>query len=133
MLAVLLPILAPILERVTSKFFPNPADELKRMEIQQQFQLELVKSSAELEKSAADIIKTEAASQHWLAANWRPLTALIFVGLIVARWLGFTAPNMTEPEYLAVYDIIQIMIGGYVISRGAEKVIPAVFSARKEK
>jgi hypothetical protein len=33
---------------------------------------------------------------------------------------------MTEAEYLSVYDLVKIMIGGYVVSRGAEKVIPVV-------
>jgi hypothetical protein len=38
---------------------------------------------------------------------------------------------MTEAEYLAVYDIIQIMIGGYVLSRGAEKIVPGIVTAMK--
>lgn len=124
MFSAILAALSPILGKVASNLFPDPADELKRLELQNQFQMAIMAQAGELEKAAANIIVTEAASQHWLAANWRPLTALIFVGLVVARWLGWTAPGMTEAEYLAVYDIIQIMIGGYALGRSAEKIIP---------
>jgi hypothetical protein len=131
MLSALLAVLGPIFGTVAKNLFPDPADQLKREELQQKLQLAVLEQSAAIEKMAGDIVKTEAASSHWLAANWRPLTALVFVGLVVARWLGYTAPNMTEAEYLAVYDIIQIMIGGYVLSRGAEKIVPGIVTAMK--
>lgn len=74
----------------------------------------------------AEIIKTEAASQHWLASNWRPLLMLTFGGLIVARWFGWAAPNLSEAEYLKLWSIVELGIGGYVVGRSAEKVIPTV-------
>lgn len=77
----------------------------------------------------ADIVKTEAASSHWLAANWRPLLMLTFGGLIVARWFGWAAPNLTEPEYLALWDIVKLGLGGYVIGRSVEKIAPTVANA----
>lgn len=80
----------------------------------------------------ADIVKTEAASSHWLAANWRPLTMLIFTALIVARWFGWAAPNLSEAEYLKLWDIVQLGLGGYVIGRSVEKVIPSVADAMKK-
>lgn len=74
----------------------------------------------------AEIVKTEAASQHWLAANWRPLLMLTFGGLIVARWFGWAAPNLSEAEYLALWDIVELGIGGYVFGRTVEKVAPTL-------
>lgn len=129
MLPALIPALAPILGKVVGNLFPDPEEKARA---QHEMTTQLLAHQSEIESAAASIIKTEAASKHWLAANWRPLTALVFVGLIVARWLGYTAPNMTEAEYLAVYDIIQIMIGGYVASRGVEKVAPGILSALKK-
>lgn len=79
------------------------------------------------------IIKVEAASEHWLAANWRPILMLTFGGLIVARWFGWAAPNLTEAEYIKLWDIVQLGIGGYVIGRSGEKIIPAVVTAMKSK
>ena len=79
----------------------------------------------------ADIVKTEAASSHWLAANWRPLMMLTFCGLIVARWLGFAAPDLAEAEYLKLWDIVELGLGGYVIGRSVEKVAPTIAGALK--
>jgi len=129
MLSVILGILGPILGQVAKSIFPNPEDELKRMEIQARIQQSIIEKADEIEKAAADIIKTEAASGNWLAASWRPITMLVFVGLIVARWLGYTAPDMQEAEYLSIYDLIKIGLGGYVVGRSVEKVAPAIAAA----
>lgn len=79
----------------------------------------------------AEIVKTEAASSHWLAANWRPIVMLVFAALIVARWFGWAAPNLTEAEYLKLWDIVQFGLGGYVVGRSAEKIVPALAAAMK--
>lgn len=57
---------------------------------------------------------------------------LTFGGLIVARWFGWAAPNLSEAEYLQLWDIVELGIGGYVIGRSAEKVLPAVAEAVKK-
>lgn len=131
MLTALIPILGSIGGQIAKSLFPNPEDETKRIEIEQQFRSKLVEHSADIEKAAAGIINTEAASKHWLAANWRPLTMIVFVGLITARWLGYSADGMTEAEYVAVYDLVKIGLGGYVIGRSAEKIVPRVMANRK--
>jgi hypothetical protein len=131
-IAALLPILGSIGSRVAASLFPDPADKLKAQELENKLTSEILASSAAIEQAAADIVRTEAASSHWLAANWRPLTMLIFVGLIVSRWLGYTAESMTEAEYLSVYDLVKIGLGGYVVGRSVEKVAPAVLSAMKK-
>jgi hypothetical protein len=80
----------------------------------------------------AGIIQTEAASDHWLAANWRPLTMLIFVGLIVARWFGWAAPNLAQEEYIKLWSIVELALGGYVIGRSVEKILPGALTAMKK-
>jgi hypothetical protein len=80
----------------------------------------------------AGIINTEAASQHWLAANWRPLLMLTFGALIVARWFGWAAPNLSEAEYLKLWSIVELGIGGYVVGRSVEKVAPAIAASLKK-
>lgn len=79
-----------------------------------------------------EIVKAEAASEHWLAANWRPILMLTFGGLIVARWFGWAAPNLSESEYLKLWDIVELGIGGYVIGRSAEKVLPGIAQVFKK-
>lgn len=81
--------------------------------------------------SQADIVKTEAASSHWLAANWRPLLMLVFGGLIVARWFGWAAPNLSEAEYIKLWSIVEFGLGGYVVGRSVEKIAPSIADAFK--
>jgi hypothetical protein len=120
--------LIPILGSVLDKILPDPqaaADaKLKMLELAQKGEL------ADL-TARAEIVKTEAASQSWLASSWRPITMLTFTGLIVARWFGWSAPNLSEAEYLKLWDIVELGLGGYVIGRSFEKVIPAVAQAVK--
>jgi len=51
---------------------------------------------------------------------------LTFGGLIVARWLGFSAPGISEAEILKLWSIVELGLGGYVIGRSAEKIIPSI-------
>ena len=46
--------------------------------------------------------------------------------VFVARWLGWSAPNLTQAEALKLWDIVEIGLGGYVIGRTAEKVLPGL-------
>ena len=79
-----------------------------------------------------EIVKEEAQSEHWLAACWRPILMLTFGGLIVARWLGWSAPNITEAEVLKLWSIVELGLGGYVIGRSVEKIVPAIAGALKK-
>lgn len=114
---------------IINKIFPDKeaanAAKLKLLELQQAGELK------ELE-AKAQIVNTEAASKHWLAANWRPLTMLTFVALIVARWFGWAAPNLSEAEYLKLWSIVELGLGGYVIGRSVEKIVPRIADAMKK-
>ncbi|PWR24994.1 3TM-type holin [Zavarzinia aquatilis] len=125
-LAALLPVLGPILGDVLKSLFPDPA---QAAQAQLQIQMKLMEQSASIEAAAADIIKTEAASEHWLTATWRPIVMLLFAGLITARWFGWAAPDLSEAEYTHLWDIVEWGIGGYVIGRSAEKTLPATAGA----
>ena len=131
MLPLLLPILGQIAGQVAKNLFPDPEQETKRKEAENQFNLAVMQQAQAIEALAADIVKAEAQSENWLASSWRPLTMITFVVLIVARWFGYAAPDLAEEEYLKLWDIVQIGLGGYVIGRSAEKIVPAVMAARK--
>jgi len=115
--------------KLIDRLWPDPAQrdqaKLKLMELQQSGALAQLAAETELSKGAADIVKTEAAG-GFLASSWRPITMLVFVGLIVARWFGLAAPNLAEAEYLKLWDIVQLGLGGYVIGRSVEKIMPQV-------
>lgn len=129
--AALLPIVGKVAGRVVENLFPDPAEAEKRANAKHAFVTELIGEAQAIELAAADIVKTEAASSHWLAANWRPLTMVTFVGLVVARMFGWTAPGLSEAEALHLWDIIELGLGGYVVGRTAEKLVPSITDAIK--
>ena len=128
MIQALIPILAPILGKIVASKFPDPAEAAKA---EAEVASQLWQNAHQLNAAAADIIKTEAASTHWLASNWRPVTMIVFVGLIVARWFGWAAPGLSEAEYLKLWSIVEFGLGGYVIGRSVEKIAPTVADALK--
>jgi len=132
MLAALLPVLGPILGQVAKSVFPNAEDEIRRLEIQARMQEALIANQAQIEAAAADVIRTEAQGESWMQRNWRPLTMMVFVGLIVGKWLGYTAPGVSEALELRLLGLIEIGLGGYVIGRSVEKVAPVIAGALKK-
>lgn len=116
--------------KLIDRLFPDPAQrdaaKLQLLELHQKGEL------TELTERAG-IVRTEAASEHWMAANWRPILMLTFGGLIVARWFGFAAPELSEAEYLKLWDIVELGLGGYVMGRTAEKIVPQIASAITKK
>jgi hypothetical protein len=128
MIQALIPVLAPILGKIVASKFPDPTEAAKA---EAEVASQLWQNAHQLNAAAADIIKTEAASTHWLASNWRPLTMITFVLLIVARWFGWAAPGLSEAEYLKLWSIVEFGLGGYVIGRSVEKIAPTVADAFK--
>lgn len=133
MVGEILGILGKVAGSVADRIFPDPEQELKRLELQQALQAAVLERTSEIERAAADVVKAEAQGQSWLQRTWRPVTMLVFVALIVARWLGWSAPNLGEAEVLKLWDIVEIGLGGYVIGRSAEKVLPGVVSSLQKK
>ena len=129
MIQALIPALAPILGSIIKSKFPDPAEAAKA---EAELTAQLWANAHQLNAAAADIIKTEAASEHWLASNWRPLTMLTFVVLIVARWFGWAAPNLSEAEYIKLWSIVEFGLGGYVVGRSVEKIAPTVAGALRK-
>lgn len=129
MIQTLIPTLLPILGKVVGNLFPDPEQKARA---EAEMMKVLLAHQAEIEGAAAKIIQTEAASQHWLAANWRPLTMIVFVGLVVARWFGWAAPNLSEAEYLKLWSIVEFGLGGYVVGRSVEKIAPSIAGALRK-
>lgn len=125
-IAALIPVLAPIIGDAVRRLFPDP--EAARA-AEGEIAIALMNKRAELETAAASIIQAEARSEHWLAASWRPLVMLTFAALIVARWLGWSAPGIGEAEVLKLWSIVELGLGGYVIGRTCEKIAPTLAAA----
>lgn len=86
------------------------------LEMAQNGELEMIRQQSET-------IRAEMEGESWLQRNWRPLTMVVFAGLVVAHWLGFTAENLSEGQVMALLDIVKIGLGGYVLGRSGEKIM----------
>jgi hypothetical protein len=119
--------------KLIDRLWTDPAQanaaKLELFKMQQSGELAVLEADTGIIKSGAEIVKAEATSESWLTRSWRPITMLIFVGLITARWFGFAAPNLAEAEYLELWEIVKIGLGGYVIGRSVEKTVPGILSA----
>lgn len=112
--------------KLIDRLWPNPEQKAQA----QLALLELAQKGELAEFTGrAEIVKAEAANENWLASSWRPILMLTFGALIVARWFGWAAPNLSEAEYLKLWSIVELGLGGYVIGRSVEKVAPSIAGA----
>jgi len=88
---------------------------------------------AKLEELRSNIIVAEANSKHFLTANWRPITMLSFVFMLVWNYAGvpilswvsalFGGPPVPPVELPAgLWAVITTGLGGYIGARTYEKV-----------
>jgi len=80
-------------------------------------------------KTQGRIIEAEAKSEHMLTSTWRPITMLTFVFIIANNYIiapyasalfGTDIPTLELTKDM--WDLVTVGLGGYVVSRGAEKV-----------
>ena len=91
MIATLLSLVPSILDKV----IPDPVERDKaKLEFMKQQQSGLL---TELQ-GQIDIIQEEAKSEHWLTANWRPLTMLTFVVIIANNYILYPYLSLFWPE-----------------------------------
>ena len=79
-------------------------------------------------KAQSSIITAEAQGKSWLQRNWRPITMLAFLILVVCDSFGLLAFRLSDDAW----DLLKIGLGGYVVGRSAEKIAPTVTNAMKK-
>ncbi|WP_448218413.1 3TM-type holin [Endozoicomonas sp. 2B-B] len=113
----------PVIGKVIDKLFP---DANKAREARAELSKMLLNGELNELEQKAGVVKAEAQGESWLQRNWRPMVMLVFTALVVCRWMGWSAPNLTETVELKLFSIIQMGIGGYIASRGLEKVVSTI-------
>jgi len=115
----------PIIGEVLKQVLPDPKS---RAEAEAKLGQMMLEGQFKEFESKAKIIAAEASSEHWITSAWRPITMLTFVAIIANNYILYpylslfwsNAPVLELPDQL--WSLLQIGIGGYVASRGAEKV-----------
>lgn len=102
--------------------------ELKKqiLKIENDLQARLLEYETKLMEAQASIVRAEAQSQSWIARNWRPITMLTMLVLVVFGSLGVFNVTLQDEFWL----LLQIGLGGYVIGRSAEKIVPQLMKNR---
>lgn len=77
-----------------------------------------------------DIVKAEAQGESWLQRNWRPVLMMSIVAIVVNNYILVPYGQMFFPDSVAVldlppalWDLMKIGVGGYVVGRTGEKVV----------
>ena len=79
-------------------------------------------------KAAADIVNSEAKSQHWVTATWRPmlmycLIIIVFNNYILMPYIKyFFGVEITLDIPQDLWTLLQIGLGGYVVGRSGETI-----------
>mgnify|MGYP006091896679 FL=1 len=73
-------------------------------------------------EAQANIVNSEASSEHWLTATWRPITMLTMLVLVVGDAMLWLPNPLSENAFM----LLQIGLGGYVVGRSAEKIVSVV-------
>lgn len=63
-------------------------------------------------------VEAEINGHSWLQRNWRPITMLTFLVLVILDSLGLLANPLPKEAWL----LLQLGLGGYVAGRSVEKV-----------
>ena len=108
-----------VLFKTIDKTIQNKGEAEK---IKQSIQQQLLSGQLKELEAQASIITAEA-KRGFLQRNWRPSLKLIFAGLIVAHWFGYTAPNIPESVQNSLLNIVLVGMGGYIVGRSGEKIM----------
>ena len=90
--------------------------------VQSNIQLKVLDYEREMINAKTSVITSETQGQSWMQRNWRPITMLTFLGLVVCDCFGLLTFRLA-PE---AWTLLQIGMGGYVIGRSCEKVLPKI-------
>ena len=111
---------------LVGKFVEDPD---KANELETEIKKSLMGIEKQLIQSQTAVIVAEAKSQSFIAKNWRPMIMLIFGAIILNNYIlfpyiqlfGGTAIKLDLPP--AMWELLKIGIGGYIVGRTGEKMV----------
>lgn len=94
----------------------------RMLESQSALTMKVLDYEAQLMQMQSSVILAEAQGASWLQRNWRPITMLSFLGLVLLDSFGLLAFRLATEAW----TLLQIGLGGYVVGRSGEKVMSAM-------
>ena len=95
--------------------------------IENEFAGKILEYESKLMESRAKIVEAEVTGHSWMQMNWRPLTMLVFLMLVVLNSFGVLMTELADEFWV----LLKIGLGGYVIGRSAEKIVPALMNKKQ--
>jgi hypothetical protein len=108
------------------------AIKAEMFKMQQEITNKVIEYETKLMDNQAKVILAEAQGESWLQRNWRPMMMIWFAILLGMYWFGFTPENLSQTTIDHMFTLLQIGIGGYIVGRSGEKIIPQVVEALKK-
>jgi hypothetical protein len=87
--------------------------------IQNEMHSKVIQYETKLLESQASIITAEAQGASWMQRNWRPITMLTFLALVVLDSFGMLAFRLASEAW----TLLQLGLSGYVVGRTGEKIV----------
>lgn len=137
--------LAAPLSNVINKFITRKEDQLKVQaeieSIQKDFEKKLIEQQSQMLMAQKDLITAEITG-HPFQRNWRPALMWIIIAIIANNYLiapivnqivtvfggENILPLLDLPDKL--FNLMTIGLGGYVVGRSAEKIIPQMAESK---
>lgn len=132
-LAGLIKPVSELIDNVTTSKDEKLQAKNKLQDLQNELLMKMLDYESELAKTKAEVLKSETMGS-WLQRSWRPILMLTFGFIIVYEYFlsnVFGLPKSDLPEYF--WDLLNIGLGGYVIGRSAEKIVPKMNLTNKNK
>jgi len=68
---------------------------------------------------------------NWLQRSWRPLLMLAFGFIIIYEYFLSNVLSLPKSNLPAdFWELLKIGVGGYVVGRSAEKIVPQIFTKK---
>ena len=90
--------------------------------IENEFLGKALEYESKLLESQSHVVEAEAKGQSWLQRNWRPITMLTFLILVVCDSFGWLAFRLSNEAWV----LLQIGLGGYLVGRTGEKIVDKI-------
>lgn len=90
--------------------------------IQSELHTKFIEYETQLLEAQKSVLLAESTGKSWLQRNWRPITMLTFLVLVVLESLNLLNTTLNQEAWY----LLKIGLGGYVIGRSAEKIVPQI-------
>jgi len=123
---------ADLANSIIGKFVTDPTEKLQLqtqlLEQQTALQGKAIDLQGQLADAQSKVITAEAQGSSWMQRNWRPITMLSFVAIMLNNFVlapyatafGAHIPTLTIPD--PMWGLLTVGIGGYIGARTVEKV-----------